>query len=204
MRRRENASKRIRRRRVRGNSPVSRSDIAASGSSKMRRSLARCLAPHDAESALFVCGACTRERQPVDLRPMAKEPKRCTWSLSGNELYIRYHDTEWGVPAWDDRTQFEFLILEGAQAGLSWSTILNKREGYRRAFAGFDPVKVARFTPARIEKILLDPRIVRNRSRVECTVSNARMFLKLVDELGSFDDYIWSFVGGKPIVNRWK
>lgn len=115
-----------------------------------------------------------------------------------------YHDREWGVPVHDDQKHFEFLTLEGAQAGLSWSTILRKRDGYRRAFADFDPAKVARFTPARIEKLLLDPGIIRNRAKVECAVSNARQFLKLVDEVGSFDDYIWSFVGGKPIVNRWK
>lgn len=115
-----------------------------------------------------------------------------------------YHDREWGVPIHDDRKHFEFLILEGAQAGLSWSTILNKREGYRRCFADFDADKVARFTPARIEKILLDPGIVRNRMKVECAVSNAKKFLALVDEAGSFDKFIWSFVGGKPIVNRWK
>ncbi len=114
-----------------------------------------------------------------------------------------YHDEEWGVPVHDDLRHFEFLILEGAQAGLSWSTILNKRDGYRRAFANFDPAKVARFTPARIEKILQDPGIVRNRQKVECTVNNARRFLELVDEVGSFDRYIWAFVGGKPIVNRW-
>lgn len=115
-----------------------------------------------------------------------------------------YHDHEWGVPVHDDQKHFEFLILEGAQAGLSWSTILRKRDGYRRAFAGFDPAKVARFTPAKIEKLLTDPSIIRNRQKVECAVGNARQFLRLVDEVGSFDDYIWSFVGGKPIVNRWK
>ena len=115
-----------------------------------------------------------------------------------------YHDEEWGVPVHDDQKHFEFLILEGAQAGLSWSTILRKRDGYRRAFAGFDPAKVARFTPAKIEKLLTDPGIIRNRLKVECTVTNARLFLKLVDEVGSFDEYIGSFVGGKPIVNRWK
>jgi DNA-3-methyladenine glycosylase I len=116
----------------------------------------------------------------------------------------RYHDTEWGVPAHSDQKHFEFLILEGAQAGLSWSTILNKREGYRRNFADFDPVKVARFTPAKIEKILTDPGIVRNRQKVASAVNNARHFLDLVEELGSFDAFIWDFVGGKPIVNRWK
>lgn len=115
-----------------------------------------------------------------------------------------YHDEEWGVPVHDDQRHFEFLILEGAQAGLSWSTILRKRDGYRRAFAGFDPAKVARFTPAKVEKLLTDPGIIRNRLKVECAVSNAKLFLKLVEEVGRFDEYIWSFVGGKPIVNRWK
>src|SRR5512146_2989930 len=118
-------------------------------------------------------------------------PRRCAWVGADDPLMLEYHDREWGVPVHDDRTHFEFLTLEGAQAGLSWSTILNKREGYRRAFAGFDPIKVARFTPAKIEKLLLDPGIVRNRMKVECTVSNARQFLALVDEVGSFDDYIW-------------
>jgi DNA-3-methyladenine glycosylase I len=131
-----------------------------------------------------------------------KQRQRCAWAA--REDMWSYHDTEWGVPVHDDQKHFEFLILEGAQAGLSWSTILNKREGYRRAFAEFDPQKVARFTPARIEKLLQDPGIVRNRQKVECAVSNARRFLELVDELGSFDKFIWSFVGGKPIVNRWQ
>jgi DNA-3-methyladenine glycosylase I len=133
---------------------------------------------------------------------MAKHETRCAWAA--REDMWEYHDTEWGVPVHDDRKHFEFLILEGAQAGLSWSTILNKREGYRRAFAGFDPEKVARFSPARVEKILQDPGIVRNRQKVECAVSNARMFLELVEEVGSFDKFIWSFVDGKPIVNRWE
>jgi DNA-3-methyladenine glycosylase I len=133
---------------------------------------------------------------------MAKQRTRCSWAA--REDMWAYHDREWGVPVHDDRKHFELLILEGAQAGLSWSTILNKREGYRRAFAGFAPEKVARFTPARIEKLLADPGIVRNRQKVECAVGNARRFLALVEERGSFDDYIWSFVGGKPIVNRWK
>jgi DNA-3-methyladenine glycosylase I len=126
---------------------------------------------------------------------------RCTWAEK-QEMWD-YHDTEWGVPVHDDRKHFEFLILEGAQAGLSWSTILNKRAGYRRAFAAFDPEKIARFTPARVEKILQDPGIVRNRQKVESAVSNARRFLELVGELGSFDTFIWGFVDGKPIVNRW-
>ncbi len=126
---------------------------------------------------------------------------RCSWCL-GSELYVRYHDEEWGVPVHDDIRHFEFLILEGAQAGLSWSTILNKREGYRKNFAGFDPVKVARFTPERVEKILLDPGIVRNRLKVEAAVNNAKRFLELQKEFGGFDAYIWKFVNGKPIVNK--
>jgi len=130
------------------------------------------------------------------------EKKRCTWCLK-TDLYIRYHDEEWGVPVHDDRTHLEFLILEGAQAGLSWLTILNKREGYRKCFADFDPEKVARFTEKRIEKILQDPGIVRNRLKVISAVNNARKFLDIQEEFGSFDNYIWRFVDGKPIVNRW-
>jgi DNA-3-methyladenine glycosylase I len=132
-----------------------------------------------------------------------KEKVRCSWCLKFDE-YIRYHDEEWGVPVHDDKVHFEFLILEGAQAGLSWSTILKKREGYRKAFADFDVNKVARFTPARIEKILQDPGIVRNRLKVAATVNNAKKFIEVQKEFGSFDAYIWSFVNGKPIVNKWK
>jgi DNA-3-methyladenine glycosylase I len=117
---------------------------------------------------------------------------------------IAYHDLEWGVPVHDDRLLFEFLVLEGAQAGLSWSTILNKREGYRKAFRGFDPAAVARFTPARIEKLLADPGIVRNRLKVESAVSNARAVLDVQREFGSLDAHLWQFVGGKQKVNRWK
>jgi DNA-3-methyladenine glycosylase I len=117
---------------------------------------------------------------------------------------VAYHDTEWGVPVHDDATHFEFLVLEGAQAGLSWSTILKRRAGYRKAFAGFDAAKVARFTPARVEKLLGDPGIIRNRAKVEATVRNARAFLAVQEELGSFDSYIWGFVGGRPVVNRWR
>ncbi|HEX6964022.1 MAG TPA: DNA-3-methyladenine glycosylase I [Lacipirellula sp.] len=136
-------------------------------------------------------------------RAVAKEPVRCTWPLGGNDLYVKYHDEEWGVPVLDDRKQFEFLTLESAQAGLSWSTILNKREGFRRTFADFDPQKVARFTPARIEKILTDPGIVRNRLKVLAAVNNARRFLEVQEELGSFAKYLWQFVGGAPVQNRW-
>jgi DNA-3-methyladenine glycosylase I len=118
--------------------------------------------------------------------------------------YIRYHDEEWGVPVHDDRTQFEFLILEGAQAGLSWSTILNKRSGYRRAFAEFDPEKVARFTAKRVDRLLQDPSIVRNRLKVESAVTNAKAFLGVQEEFGTFSDYIWSFVGGEPVQNRFR
>ena len=117
---------------------------------------------------------------------------------------VAYHDTEWGVPVHDDPTHFEFLVLEGAQAGLSWSTILKRRAGYRKAFAGFDPAKVARFTPARVEKLLLDPGIIRNRAKVESTVRNARAFLEVQKEFGSFDAYIWGFVGGRTLVNKWR
>ena len=115
-----------------------------------------------------------------------------------------YHDTEWGVPVHDDLVHFEFLVLEGAQAGLSWSTVLNRRAGYRKAFAGFDAARVARFSPARVEKLLADPGIIRNRAKVEATVRNARAFLAVQEEVGSFDVYIWSFVGGRPLVNRWR
>ncbi|MFZ3320797.1 MAG: DNA-3-methyladenine glycosylase I [Usitatibacter sp.] len=127
--------------------------------------------------------------------------KRCPWCL-GSPEYMAYHDDEWGRPVHDDRMFFEFLILEGAQAGLSWSTILRKRENYRKAFAQFDPAKVARFTPAKVKKLLLDPGIVRNRLKVEGTVRNAKAFLAVRKEFGSFDKYVWRFVGGKPIVNR--
>jgi DNA-3-methyladenine glycosylase I len=132
-----------------------------------------------------------------------KEKNRCSWCLKFDQ-YIEYHDSEWGVPVHDDRVHFEFLILEGAQAGLSWSMILKKRDGYRKAFADFDPVKVARFTEARLEKILLDPGIVRNRLKVYATVNNAKRFLEVQKEFGSFDKYIWGFVNDKPIVNKWK
>ena len=128
--------------------------------------------------------------------------KRCSWPT--NELSIRYHDEEWGKPLHDDRRLFEFLILEGAQAGLSWDTILRKREHYRKAFDGFDVNKVARYTDKKIEKLLLDEGIIRNRLKVMAAVSNAKAFLIVQKEFGSFDKYIWSFVGGKPIVNKWK
>jgi DNA-3-methyladenine glycosylase I len=135
---------------------------------------------------------------------MSKSIVRCKWAEGVSLDYIEYHDKEWGVPVCDDRTQFEFLILEGAQAGLSWSTILNKRAGYRKLFAEFDPEKVARFTKKRIEKLLLDPSIVRNRLKVESAVTNAKAFLKVQREFGTFCDYVWGFVDGKPIQNRFR
>jgi DNA-3-methyladenine glycosylase I len=128
------------------------------------------------------------------------EPTRCAWATTS--FGIAYHDKEWGVPVHDDLVFFEFITLEGAQAGLSWETILKKRDAYRTAFAGFDPAKVARFTPARVERLLQDPGIVRNRLKIESTVSNAKAFLKVQREFGSFDAYVWSFVGGQPRVNR--
>ena len=135
---------------------------------------------------------------------MGKKIKRCEWAGETSPAYIEYHDKEWGVPVRDDRIQFEFLILEGAQAGLSWSTILNKRDGYRKNFADFDPQKVARFTKKRIAKILLDPGIVRNKLKVHSAVSNAKAFLDVQDEYDGFCHYIWQFVDGKPIQNRFK
>ena len=128
---------------------------------------------------------------------------RCPWALGVSDEYLRYHDEEWGVPVWDDRAQFEFLILEGAQAGLSWSTILHKRPAYRRAFAGFDPQRVARFNRRSVERLLRDPGIVRNRLKIESAIGNARAFLAVQESLGSFSAYLWNFVDGRPIVNRW-
>jgi DNA-3-methyladenine glycosylase I len=128
--------------------------------------------------------------------------RRCEWART--PLSIAYHDHEWGVPVHDDTVFFEFVTLEGAQAGLSWETILKKREAYREAFAGFDPARVARFTPAKVERLLQNPGIVRNRLKVESTVRNARAFLAVGKEFGSFDAYVWRFVGGKPLVNRRK
>jgi len=128
--------------------------------------------------------------------------QRCGWAKG--ERYEQYHDTEWGVPLHDDQALFEFLVLEGAQAGLSWSTILNKRENYRKAFGGFDPRKVARYDERKIAALLEDPGIVRNRLKVRSAVANAKAFLAVQKEFGTFDAYIWSFVGGKPIQNRWR
>jgi DNA-3-methyladenine glycosylase I len=131
---------------------------------------------------------------------MTKNIERCPWPV--DELYQHYHDTEWGVPLHDDRALFEFLILEGAQAGLSWHIILKKRAHYRAAFDQFDPAKVARYTPAKINKLLADPGIIRNRLKIASTVRNARAFLAVQEEFGSFDRYIWRFVDGRPIINH--
>ena len=129
---------------------------------------------------------------------------RCHWAPPNDPLYTAYHDKEWGVPLHDDRALFEFLILEGAQAGLSWSTILHKRDNYRRAFHRFDPKKVARYTSKDVARLLKDAGIVRNRLKIESAIGNAQAYLAVQKEFGSFDKYIWSFVGGKPKQNRWK
>ncbi len=135
---------------------------------------------------------------------MTDQAVRCPWALGAGDAYVRYHDDEWGVPVRDDRRQFEFLILEGAQAGLSWSTILNKREGYRRAFSDFDPEAVARYGEERIAGLLQDPSIVRNRLKVRAAVTNARAFLAVQEEFDGFSNYIWRFVDGRPLQNRWR
>ncbi|MCK5772327.1 MAG: DNA-3-methyladenine glycosylase I [Thermoplasmata archaeon] len=129
--------------------------------------------------------------------------ERCEWCL-GNERYEKYHDDEWGVPVHDDRKHFEFLILESAQAGLSWLTILKRREGYLRAFADYDPEVVANYDQEKIEELVLDASIIRNRMKIEATVNNAKRFQEIQREFGSFDNYIWGFVEGKPLVNKWK
>jgi DNA-3-methyladenine glycosylase I len=132
----------------------------------------------------------------------SKNHTRCPWAR--NPLSIRYHDEEWGVPSHDDRHLFEFLVLEGAQAGLSWDTILNKRENYREAFGGFDPRRIARYDARKLERLLQNPGIIRNRLKIAAAVKNARATLKLQKEFGSLDKYLWQFVGGKPQVNLWR
>lgn len=132
-----------------------------------------------------------------------KQKKSCGWS-EGSDLYNEYHDTEWGVPVFDDRKQFEFLVLESAQAGLSWLTILKKRENYRKAYSGFDPEKVARYSEKKKAALLADPGIVRNRLKIEASISNAKHFLELQKEFGSFSGYLWSFTGGKQVKGKWK
>ncbi len=130
--------------------------------------------------------------------------KRCPWGDSDDPLMREYHDSEWGVPVHDDRKIFEFLILEGAQAGLSWSTVLRKRENYRRAFAGFDPKKIASFSSKDVSRLLSDPGVIRNRRKIESAILNAKAFLAVQKEFSSFDPYMWSFVGGGPIRNKWR
>lgn len=148
------------------------------------------------------------ERKPAPAREVGELPagalrRRCPWP-GGDELMIRYHDSEWGTPVHDDTKHFEFLVLDGAQAGLSWRTILYKRENYRAAFSGFDPRRVARFDARKVERLLLDPGIVRNRLKVEGAITSAKAFLLVQKEFGSFDAYIWSFTGGRTLVNRWE
>lgn len=133
-----------------------------------------------------------------------QSPRRCGWVNPKNELYVQYHDTEWGRPVHDDLRHFEMLTLEGAQAGLSWETVLKKRLRYREVFAGFNPLHVAQFTPSRVEELLLDPGIIRNRLKITSTVSNAQAFLSIQQEFGTFDAYVWGFVGGEPLVNNWR
>jgi len=131
-----------------------------------------------------------------------KPENRCSWAI--DELYAAYHDTEWGVPMHDDKKLFEFIVLEGAQAGLSWHTVLKKRENYRAAFDGFDPEKVARYNAAKVARLLGNPGIIRNKLKVASAVTNAKAFLKVQEEFGSFDAYIWRFVDGEPKINFWK
>jgi DNA-3-methyladenine glycosylase I len=138
------------------------------------------------------------------LRQAGAAVTRCAWVPEADPLYVAYHDEEWGLPSHDERYLFEMLVLEGAQAGLSWSTILRKREGYRRAFAGFDPDVVARFTARDVERLLADPEIVRNRLKVESTIANAGRVLEVQSTDGSFDAYLWSFVDGEPLVGGWR
>jgi DNA-3-methyladenine glycosylase I len=135
-------------------------------------------------------------------KSMSAPKPRCDWGPRGGELMTAYHDEEWGVPVHDDRKQFEFLTLESAQAGLSWLVVLRKREAYRHAFADFDPAKVARFTEKRIERLLIDEGIIRNRLKITAAINNARLFLDVQEEFGTFDKYIWRFVDGRPIQNR--
>lgn len=137
------------------------------------------------------------------MKSVSERPVRCGW-VGNDPLYIKYHDTEWGVPVTDDRTLFEFLVLEGAQAGLSWITILRKKENYRQAFDNFDPEKVAAYNEAKINQLIDDPGIIRNRRKIEAAVLNARAFLKVQEEFGSFAKYLWSFVDYKPIQNNWE
>ncbi len=133
-----------------------------------------------------------------------KKLKRCAWVAKDNALYEKYHDTEWGMPVYDDKIMFEFLVLESAQAGLSWLTVLKKRENYRKAFANFNPKKVAKFGRKEIKNLLKNEGIIRNKLKIEATINNAKQFLLIQKEFGTFSKYIWSFVGNKPIQNKWK
>jgi DNA-3-methyladenine glycosylase I len=142
--------------------------------------------------------------QSTSGRRRQAQATRCAWVNPNDPLMLAYHDTEWGLPVHDDRQHFEFLVLEAAQAGLSWAIVLKKREGYRRAFSQFDPRKVARYTEAKIQALTADPSIVRNRMKIESAVRNARAFLAVQEEFGSFDAYCWRFVDGRPVVNRRK
>lgn len=135
---------------------------------------------------------------------MEADKIRCDWCLGQFPEYVKYHDREWGVPVHNERKHFEFLVLEGAQAGLSWATILKRREEYRKAFDGFDPVKIASYNRRKINSLLKDPGIIRNRLKIESAVNNAKCFLQVKDEFGSFDKYIWHFVDGRPVINHWK
>ncbi len=135
---------------------------------------------------------------------MQRSVTRCAWAQGHDEAYVRYHDEEWGVPVHDDHIHFEFLILEAAQAGLSWATVLKKREGYRRAFASFDVHQVAQYGQADVERLVTDKSIIRNRLKIQAAINNAKLFIKVQEEFGSFDQYVWSFVQGKPIINAWK
>ena len=136
---------------------------------------------------------------------MTETPKiRCAWVKAGDDLMIDYHDREWGVPVHDDRKHFEFLVLEAAQAGLSWSTVLKRREGYRRAFSDFDPKRVASYSADKVEELVLDPSIIRNRSKIAAAIENARGFLRIQEEFGTFDQYCWRFVDGRPRTNQWR
>lgn len=138
------------------------------------------------------------------MRKNSAQLTRCAWNSFEDPLYRTYHDDEWGVPVYDDQKIFEFLVLESAQAGLSWSTVLRKRENYRKAFAGFDPVKVSKFTKKDVEKLLGNAGIIRNRLKIEAAINNAQRFLEIQKEFGTFAKYIWGFVGGKPVRNQWK
>ncbi len=129
---------------------------------------------------------------------------RCQWCANSFEEYVRYHDEEWGVPVHDDKKHFEFLVLESAQAGLSWATILKKRDGYRKAFAGFDVKKVSGYDDLMVQKLVSDPAIIRNRKKIEATINNAKRFIEVQEEFTTFDKYIWSFVDDKPIINHWE